>query len=342
MFIPLLIPFLLAIFLSVNMGGSGSVPAFSALYNAKIIRPVLIPGLFGLMVLLGALTCGRQTIQTMSTGIISHGYMTYTVTSIVLFSIAVSLLIANILSIPQSASQSAVMAIAAPAIYFDALDSSKLFTVILPAWIILPVVAFIVAYLSGRFIYKPLRIMGLTLGKQVREHFALRTLLVATSLYTAFAIGANNVANAAGPLSAMASIQLGASPQHSVHVMMIAVLVIAPSFGIGSSLFMHNMAVGSSQQQSLFGPVEAIIIAITSASLLLVASIGGGIPVSAIQINAASIVGIGVAKLGLNNILRKTNIHSYWPMWIIAPASAFCMSLALVHLAQILGFIAYR
>ena len=141
MLIPLLIPFLLAIFLSVTMGGSGSVPAFSALYNAKIIRPVLIPGLFGLMVLLGALTCGRQTIQTMSTGILGPGYMTYTVTSIILFSIAVSLLIANILSIPQSASQSAVMAIAAPGVYFHALDTTRLLTVIIPVWILLPAVS---------------------------------------------------------------------------------------------------------------------------------------------------------------------------------------------------------
>ena len=43
LFSHLLVPFLVAMFLAVNMGGSGTAPAFSAAYGANIIRKSLIP-----------------------------------------------------------------------------------------------------------------------------------------------------------------------------------------------------------------------------------------------------------------------------------------------------------
>jgi len=45
LFSHLLIPFLVAMFLAIKMGGSGTAPAFSAAYDANIIRKSLIPGL---------------------------------------------------------------------------------------------------------------------------------------------------------------------------------------------------------------------------------------------------------------------------------------------------------
>jgi len=50
----LLIPFLVAMFLAINMGGSGTGLAFSTAYGSNIIQKGLIPGLFGIMVFLGA------------------------------------------------------------------------------------------------------------------------------------------------------------------------------------------------------------------------------------------------------------------------------------------------
>jgi sulfate permease len=48
-----LIPLLAAIFLAINMGGSGIAAAFSSSYGANLIRKDLIPGLFGAFVLMG-------------------------------------------------------------------------------------------------------------------------------------------------------------------------------------------------------------------------------------------------------------------------------------------------
>ena len=63
----LLIPFLVAIFLAINMGGSGTAPSFSAAYGANIIRKGLIPGLFGIMVFIGAIVAGKDKVPKTTT-----------------------------------------------------------------------------------------------------------------------------------------------------------------------------------------------------------------------------------------------------------------------------------
>jgi len=60
---PLLIPFIIAMFLAINMGGSGTAPSFSAAYGANIIRRNLIPGLFGIMVFSGSDYCREKRRQ---------------------------------------------------------------------------------------------------------------------------------------------------------------------------------------------------------------------------------------------------------------------------------------
>lgn len=71
LFSHLLIPFLVAMFLAVNMGGSGTAPAFSAAYGANIVSKSLIPGLFGIMVFLGAILAGKGTATTIGKGLLA-------------------------------------------------------------------------------------------------------------------------------------------------------------------------------------------------------------------------------------------------------------------------------
>ncbi len=95
MFSHLLIPFIIAMVLAITMGGSGTAPAFSAAYGANVIRKSLIPGLFGIMVFLGAIMAGKGTATTVGKDLLNPEMMSFTVVSIILFSVAVALLIAN-------------------------------------------------------------------------------------------------------------------------------------------------------------------------------------------------------------------------------------------------------
>ena len=340
LFSHLLIPFLVAMFLAINMGGSGTAPAFSAAYGANIIRRNLIPGLFGIMVFLGAIIAGKGTATTMGKGLLAPEMMSFSIVSIILFSVAISLLIANLFGIPQSTSQATVLSVVAPAAYFHALNTDKLFFEIIPTWFILPIISFFLCFLIGKYIYKPLRKRGYTISKKINDNYFLKGLIVIMSLYVAFSIGSNNVANAAGPIATMTMNELGVSSNESFTLIMIlATLIVAPNFGIGSSLFGHKIVQKTGKEIVLFGRIEAVIIAFVSASLLLFASLTKGIPTSLVQLNVAAILGIGVAKLGFKNIFRKTEVNKFFAMWIIAPIISFSLSLLLTYLADIWGFL---
>jgi len=338
----LLIPFILAIFLAITMGGSGTAPAFSAAYGANVIKKSLIPGLFGIMVFLGAIIAGKGTATTMGKGLLSPEMMSFTVVSIILFSVAISLLIANLAGIPQSTSQSTVLSVSAVALYLNSLNTDKLFLEIIPTWFILPVVSFFLSLFIGKYIYRPMRKRGYTLPRAQNENLKpiWNGLLVVMSLYVAFSIGANNVANAAGPIASMTANELNITGNDNfILIMILSTLIVAPSFGIGSSIFGHKIVKNTGKEIVLFGKFEAVIIAFVSASLLLLASLTKGIPTSLVQLNVAAILGIGVAKLGTKNIFKKTEIRRFFIMWLISPIVAFSLSLLLIFIADKYGLL---
>lgn len=338
----LLIPYVIAMFLAITMGGSGTGPAFSAAYGANVLRKSLIPGLFGVMVFLGALLAGKGTATTMGKELLDPAMMSTTVVSIILFSVAMSLLLANLFGIPQSTSQSSVLSVAAVALYFNEFNSNKLFYEIIPAWFILPVLSYFISLFIGKYIYRPMRRKGYTMPRAQNENLkpVWNGLLIVMSLYVAFSIGANNVANAAGPIASMTANELNVhGKENFILIMILSTLIIAPSFGIGSSLFGHKIVENTGKEIVLFGKFEAVIIAFVSASLLLFASITKGIPTSLVQLNVGAILGIGVAKLGSKNIFRKTEVKRFFLMWIIAPTLAFLLTLGLIYLADHAGYL---
>lgn len=287
----LLIPYLAAMVLAITMGGSGTAPAFSAAFGANVIRKSLIPGLFGIMVFLGAILAGKGTATTMGKGL---------------------------------------------------LNSHKLLFEIIPTWFILPVISFFIALFFGKYIYKPMRKRGLTMPRARNANLkpVWNGLLILMSLYVAFSIGANNVANAAGPIASMTINELNISQNDNFTLFMIlSTLIVAPCFGIGSSIFGHKIVKNTGKEIVLFGKFEAVIIAFISASLLLFASLARGVPTSLVQLNVAAILGIGVAKLGAKNIFRKTEVRKFFAMWIIAPFIAFSLSLLLTYLTDRMGYL---
>jgi sulfate permease len=338
----LLVPFIIAMFLAVNMGGSGTGPSFSAAFGANIIRRSLIPGLFGLMVFLGAILAGKNTATTIGKEIIDPAMMSFPLVSIILFSVSISLLVANIAGIPQSTSQSTVLAVVAPAIYFNNLDSAKLFFEIIPAWFILPVISFIISYLLGKYIYHPMRKRGYTLSRAQNANMkpVWNGLVLLMSLYVAFSIGSNNVANASGPIASMTANELDISGERNfILILILSTLLIAPNFAIGSSVFGNKILNNTGKEIVLFGKFEAAIIAFVSASLLLLASVSKGIPTSLVQLNVAAILGIGVAKLGTRNIFKKTEVKKFFVMWLISPVIALSLTLLLTYLADKFGYL---
>jgi len=337
----LLIPFIAAMFLAINMGGSGTAPSFSAAYGANIIRKDLIPGLFGIFVFLGALIAGKKVVLTIGGSILPNNVMGLALTTIILLSVSFSLLFANLLRIPQSTSQSTVFALVGPAVYFDILKTEKLFFEIIPTWFILPVVSFVITYFIGKVIYNPINRRGIIQFKELSDHPFFKFFVIAASLYVAFAIGSNNVANAAGPLASMVSNDLSIDPGNSqfLIVLVITTLIIAPCFGIGSSILGHRVVKTTGKEIVGFGPLGATLICFITATLLLLASVSRGIPTSLVQMNTAAIIGLGISKVGWRKIIKQSSIKKLFAIWILAPLISLFLSFLFTIIARKMGIL---
>jgi sulfate permease len=341
MFHHVLIPLLAAVFLAINMGGTSISPSFSAAYGANVIRRSMIPGLFGIMVFLGAMIAGKATSATIGKDLIHPELMSWVLVTIILGSVGVTLFIANIIGIPQSNVQTTVFAISAPAVYFHQFNTHKVFFEIVPIWFIAPLLSFSICFLFGKYVYTPIRKKGYLTYGQLSQHPAVKAIIIVMSSYVAFSIGANNVANAVGPIASMLSHELKLPFEGNGFsiIMVLATLVVAPNFAIGASILGSKGLENTGKGIFLFGPFEAIIISFVTASLLLITSVTRGIPTSLVQLNAGAIIGIGVARLGARNIFRKTSVNKFFIVWAVAPIIAFLLALTATYVIDMLGYL---
>jgi sulfate permease len=337
----LLLPLLVAMFLGLNMGGSGTAPSFATAFGAGIIRRSLIPGLFGIFVLLGALLAGKNTAVTLGKEILPAVSLDYTLTTIILFSVALSLFFANLIGVPQSASQSTVVALVAPAHYVGQLNTHKLFYEIIPTWIVMPIISFGIMYFISMVISKRFDLKNPGYFNTVRRQKTFNWIVILTSCYVAFSIGSNNVANAAGPITSMVTNELHINPtsQNFVLIMILCTLIIAPIFGIGSSIFGHKLMVKTGTAIIPIGKVEASMISFITGSLLLTASLTRGIPTSLVQLNTFAILALSVSKVGWKETFSKKVVKQFWLIWLIAPLIAFMFSYFLTSLADKFGLL---
>lgn len=334
-----IIPLLVAMFLAINMGGSGTAPSFAAAYGANLVRRDLIPGLFGIFVFGGAIIAGKKVILTVGGDILPAENVTLVLTVIVLASVAISLFLANLLRVPQSTSQSTIFALAGPAIYLDVLQTKRLFFEIIPTWFITPVLAFFIAYFVGWFIHNRTTVQQSRLYRRLQDHRGLQWFVVGTACYVAFSIGSNNMANAAAPVLAMATnmLRVDSGSSEFFLLMLILVFMLAPMFGLGSSLMGHRVLQTTGKDITTFGPLGASLISIITASILLVSSLWRGIPTSLVQMNTAAIIALGMAKEGRMQIWNNAPLKRIFIIWIVAPLFAMALSLAFVWIADKMG-----
>jgi phosphate/sulfate permease len=337
----LLLPFLAAMFLAINMGASGTAPSFAAAYGARLIRRERIAGLFGLFVFAGAIIAGKKVVVTVGRGIIPEDIMGIGLTTVILLSVALSLLLANLLRVPQSTSQATICGLVGPAAYFGVLKGHRLVFEIIPLWLVLPVVSFLLTYAIGRPLYRRFSQDASTWSRRAARHPGTRVVVLAASCYVAFAIGSNNVANASGPILAMSLGQLGSVTEGAdlTLLMILATLVIAPCFAIGSSL-MGARVVGTTGREIVeFGPLGGTLVAFVTATLLLFASVSRGVPTSLVQMNTAAIMALGMVKKGWRPILGRTSVRKLLTVWLVAPLLSLGIAFGVTALADRLGLL---
>lgn len=303
-----------------NMGASGIAPSFAAIYGGKLIKKKKALILFSLFVILGALVLGKNVSFTLGKNLLAKEFLNYGVSLVIIASAALSLFLANILKIPQSTSQVTVGAIVGAGLYFRHLYWKTLLIKIVPMWVVLPLLSYVLTFLLYRVIYPP-RHNNLHLYEKIFAHEKkLKLSALVVSCYVAFAIGTNNVANAVGPLFGAGII--GILP---------GLILISPIFGIGAWAMGKGPLQTASKEIVPLGLFSSTLVSFVTATLLIIASLLG-IPQSLVQLNLCSIFAISCLKNGHkctidHHITRKTFI-----VWMVTPLLSIVISYLLLFL----------
>lgn len=308
------------IFFALNMGGSGVAPSFAAPLGAKLIKKKRALVLFGCFVIIGALSLGRNVALTLGRGLLPQEVMNFDVALIIILSATSSLFLANILKIPQSTSQVTVGAVVGAGLYFKRLYLKILLFKILPMWIILPLLAYILTFLLYNKIYPPEH-DNLHIYQKIFAHGKkLRLSSLAVSCYVAFAIGTNNVANAVGPLAGAGI--LGIAP---------GLILIAPLFAVGAGIIGKGPLETAGSEIVPLGLFSSTLVSFVTATLLIFASMLG-IPQSLVQLNLCSIFAISCVKNGHRHTLDHHITQKTFMVWTLTPLLSIGVSYLLLSL----------
>lgn len=239
-------------------------------------------------------------------------YITVKVVIIILISATSSLFFANLLGIPLSTSEVTVGAVVGVGIAYKVLFVRSLL-VIISFWIIVPLVAFVIALVFGKLLYK-LQNRGL-----LKDRPILTVLLVLAGFFEAFSAGMNNVANAVGPLvgAGMMDVTMG--------------IVLGGAFvALGAMLLGKRVLETNGKKIVRFQKAEGILISSTGALLVGVSSLFG-LPVPLTQVTSSSIIGMGMAKNG-KQIFHQHIVKKIIRIWIVSPIFSLAISYFLVQL----------
>lgn len=305
---------MVVIFFAINMGASGIAPSFASVYGGSLIKKKNALILFSFFVVLGAIFLGRNVALTLGKSLIPQRFVNLDVVLIILSSATLSLFLANILKIPQSTSQVTVGAVVGAGLYFGHLNFNTLFLKIIPMWIALPVLSYVLTLLVYKQIYPPERDNLHIYQKLFTNEKKLRLSAIVVSCYVAFAIGTNNVANAVGPLFAAGILGIA-----------LGLLLIAPIFGIGAWLLGKGTIETAGREIVPLGLFSSTLVSFITATLLIFASILG-IPQSLVQLNLSSVFAISCLKNGHKCTWNQAIIQKTFIIWAVTPVMSLAMS----------------
>jgi sulfate permease len=325
MFFKLILLIIIVIFFAINLGGSGIAPSFAAVYGGKLLKKGWIILLFALFLTLGAFCFGGRVSATLGKSIVPSTLFTVDVALAVVLSASFAIFISNIFKIPQSTSLVTVGSIVGAGLFIGAVNFKTLLF-LLPAWIILPAVAFVITYLTFKRIYPPRKDNFWFYEKIHSWKGALKVVALVASCFVAFAVGANNVANAVGPLFGAG---LVTNPLWGI-------MLIIPLFVLGAAVLGSLTMESIGKEIVPLGLITSSLVSLITAVLLSVASFLG-IPYPLVLLNGASILAISTLKHGHVVAVKQSESRRMVVIWLLAPFAAAAFTYLTLSVLQVLG-----
>jgi len=318
--ITIIIAFLVAVFMGINIGGNNAAAAMGAAYGAKARTKYQAVVLIGIFSFLGAVLSGGEVIKTLGKGILPSGTIILEGAIIAVAAAGLTVFLANMIRVPISTSQAAVGAVVGVGLFYGV---SKINTPvignILIWWVVTPVLAWLLAYLMGKYLYTDILVwIADHSDSEASIRKGLNILLTISGCYVAYSAGANNAANAVGPF-------VGANIIPSLEGAVLGGI----SIGFGALILGGRVLDTVGNDICELCVVRAVFVEFISALIVHIASING-IPVSLGEIVAAGVIGIGCANTGMH-IVKSDTVKKILIAWFVSPLLAGIAAFALMN-----------
>ncbi len=309
---------ILAVFFAVNMGVASFAASFATAYGGKVLSQKSAGFLFVGFVILGSVVLGKNVAITLGQEIVPPLFIGKKALIVIFVSAGSSMFISNLMKIPQSTSLVTVAAIAGVGAYYRKVNLPVIAGLI-PFWILLPLISyFITRYITG-LIYPPRKGNFWVYERFIHHREKLKKFVIITGCYSAFSVGANNVANVAGPLIGLEGFSV-----------FFALVIFAGIYGMGAFTFDGPLKTAGKHIVPL-GLMTASIISCVSGTLMIFASLFG-VPQSFVMLQMGAIFAVASLKHGteltFNDAWTKKTLYT----WTINPVLTFVISWGLCFL----------
>ncbi|MBT3360228.1 MAG: inorganic phosphate transporter [Rhodospirillales bacterium] len=173
--------------------------------------------------------------------------------------------------------------------------------------------------------------------------------LIAAAALLSFAHGANDVANAVGPLAAIVGALSTGGMAAKVGIPLWVLIVGAVGISVGLALFGPKLIRTVGEQITKLNPVRAFCVALSAAITVLIAS-GLGLPVSSTHIAVGGIFGVGFLREITQNhcagakkkkLVRRGHLATIVSAWLVTVPLAALLAAALffaLHTSKVSAF----
>lgn len=306
---------LLAGFLALNIGANNSAASMATSYGAGVRTKKEAIILIAIFVFLGSIMAGAPVVDTMGKGLVpsevlsSNGGLVLVVLLLAILFISW----ANFAKVPIATTHAIVCAIVGVGIYTESLNAPKFIDIVL-WWVLGPIVVLIVNFLIAKYFYFKIIHFLASNFSDVRVNRILGILLTVSGTFIAFSAGANNSANAVGPI-------VGLGVLESTPGAFLAGLGMA----IGALLLGGRVLETVGKKITEICVIRAISVEISGGILITVASIWG-IPVSIAEIITCGIIGFSCAQHGVGITARNRHVLRIAFFWIVVPIASIGLS----------------
>ncbi len=308
-----------ALFFAMNIGASGAAATMGIAYGSgAVTRKRIALAVVAVGVFLGAYLGGGEVVKTLGSGIIPSQILTVQLVLIILVSATMTLFCANLMGIPLSTSEVTVGSVVGVGVAYEMLYVNKIM-VIVSFWIIIPLVAFLLAWGAGYLIRALERKDERWKGETGGWRKWLTMLVIAAGFMEAFSAGMNNVANAVGPL-------VGAGMMSTGDGVFWGGLFVA----IGAMVLGGKVLETNGKKITKMSLLQGTAISGTGGTLVIICSLFG-LPVPLTQVTTTAIMGMGTADHGFK-LWQKGIVVKILKVWLVSPLLALVVSYTLVKM----------